>query len=170
MFIIGITGPSSSGKTTISKKLGKKLDAKLVHLDNYWKYHNAKIPSRNDWKKWEHPSSINFNKLYEDIIKLEKIHKRKKFIIIEGFHILYNKQIRDIFDLSIYVKVPNHLIIKRRVNRFGPENNQKWYSKNIVIKAYKKYIEPTKKYADLVIKGNKDINKNIKEILDYIKK
>ena len=42
-FVIGISGPSGAGKTTIGKKLAKKLKAKLINLDDYWKYHNTKI-------------------------------------------------------------------------------------------------------------------------------
>ena len=165
-FIIGISGPSSSGKTTIAKKLTKTLKAKLIHSDDYWKYHNTEIPSRKDWKKWEHPSSINFEKLHKDILKV----KNAKFIIVEGFHMFHNKKIRDLFDLKIYAILPNSLIVKRRLDRFGSEDNQEWYSKNIVVNSYKKYGEPTKKYADLVLKGNDDINKNLKKILSYIKK
>jgi len=66
--IIGITGPSGSGKTTISKKLAKKLKAILINSDNFWKYSNTNIPSRKEWKKWEHPSSIDFNKLYKRLL------------------------------------------------------------------------------------------------------
>lgn len=163
-FIIGITGPSSSGKTTISKILAKKLKAKLIHSDDYWKYHNKNIPSRKEWKKWEHPSSINFNRLLKEIAK-----SKNRIIIVEGFHMLHNKKVRKLLDLKIYIDIPNHLIIKRRLNRFSHKDNQKWYSKNIVVKSYKKYGEPTKKHADLYLLGTKEINKNVKRVLDYIK-
>jgi len=52
-FIIGIAGISGSGKTTISKRLAKKINAKLVHLDDFWRYHKSiKLPSRKEWIKW----------------------------------------------------------------------------------------------------------------------
>ncbi|MBI2043867.1 AAA family ATPase [Candidatus Pacearchaeota archaeon] len=163
-FVIGITGPSGSGKTTISEILTKRLKAGLMHSDDYWKYHGRKIPSRKEWKKWEHPSSIDFKRLERDIVKL-----KNKIIIVKGFHMLYNKKIRDILDLKIYADIPKSLIVKRRLDRFGHEDNQEWYSKNIVVKSYKKYGEPTKKHADLHIMGTENINKNVKKILDYIK-
>jgi uridine kinase len=169
-FVIGMSGPSGAGKTTIGKKLAKKLKAKLINLDDYWKYHNTKINLKKDWKKLEHPSSIDFSKLYNDIIKSKEDSKQKKFILVEGFHLFYNKKIRNLFDLCIYITVPDHLVVKRRVDKFGPEQNQEWYSKNIVIKCYKKYGEPTKKHADLIIRGEENINKNIKKILACLKK
>ena len=60
--------------------------------------------------------------------------------------------------------------VKRAFEKFGEKDNQKEYSKNIVIKSYKRYGEPTKTYADLILKGHKDINKNLKKILVYLKK
>ena len=168
--IIGITGPSGSGKTLISKTLTKKLKAPIIHLDNYWKYKTAvKIPSRKEWRKWEHPSSIDYQKLKKDIIKIVKT-TNKRIILVEGFNMFHDKKIRDILNLKIYISIPDHLIVKRRLKKFGKKDNQEWYSKNIVTKSYKKYGEPTKKYADLVLYGNKNVNDNIKKILEYIKK
>ncbi len=168
-FVIGISGPSSSGKTTISKILAKKLKAQLIHLDDYWKYHGEKIPSRKEWKKWEHPSSMDYERLLEEIIRIFKI-KQSPFIIVEGFHMFYDKNIRGILDLKIYSTIPNSLIVKRRLERFGFGDNQEEYSKNIVTKSYKKYGEPTKKYADLIINGTENINENVERILGAIKK
>lgn len=170
--IIGIAGPSGSGKTTISKILAKKLKAKLIHLDNYWKYDDVnKIPPMKKWKKgiWEKPSATNFKKLLEDI---KKIRKSKDFsnILLEGLHTFDKRKIRKIIDFKIYVSLSDSLIVKRRLKKFGDSNNQEWYSKNVVIKFYKKYGEPKKVYADLILNGENNINSNIKKIIDSVKK
>lgn len=166
-FIIGIAGISGSGKTTISKKLAKKLNAKLIHLDNYWKYRRAtKLPSRKEWEKWEHPNATKFNKAIKEITKL----KNNKYVIIEGLHPFNNLNLRKLLDFKIYYFIPNNLVIKRRLKKFGYGDNQIEYSKNIVIKAYKKYGEPTKRYADLILKGDENIDENLKKILKCIKK
>ncbi len=168
-FIIGISGQSGAGKTSISKRLAKRLNARLIHLDDYWKYKNDKINLKTDWKKLEHPSSINFSKLYKEIIKSKK-ESKNKFIIVEGFHMFHRRKIRSLCDFSIYITVSDDLTIKRRVKKFGLKQNQAKYSKNVVIKCYKKYGESTKKYAGLIINGDESVSKNIKKILNYIKK
>ena len=139
--IIGIAGPSGSGKTLISKKLAKKLKAKLISLDNYWKYNRVlKIPPIKEWKKglWEKPSATNFDKV------LKNINRLKKNIIVEGLHTFNDKKLREMFDFKIYVDIPDSLIIKRRLKKFGKKDNQEWYSKNIVTQFYKKYGKPKK--------------------------
>ncbi len=170
--IIGIAGPSGSGKTTLAKKLAKKLKAKLIHLDNYWKYNDVnEIPPMKKWKKgiWEKPSATNFKKLLKDI---KKIRKSKEFsnIILEGLHTFDRRKIRKIIDFKIYVNLSDSLIVKRRLKKFGHSNSQEWYSKNVVIKFYKKYGEPKKVYADLVLNGEKDVNSNIEKILTSFNK
>ena len=170
--IIGIAGPSGSGKTTLAKELAKKFKAKLIHLDNYWKYNDVKeIPPMKKWKKgiWEKPSTTNFKGLLEDI---NKIRKSKGFsnIILEGLHTFDRRKIRKIINFKIYVSLSDFLIVKRRLKKFGNTDNQEWYSKNVVIKFYKKYGEPKKVYADLVLNGEKDVNSNIEKILTSFKK
>ena len=108
-FIIGIAGISGSGKTTISKKLAKRLNAKLIHLDDYWRYHKAtKIPSRKEWKKWEHASATNFNKALKEIVKL----KNNKCIIIEGLHTFNNSNLRKLLDFKIYYSISSTFKIR----------------------------------------------------------
>jgi len=170
--IIGIAGPSGSGKTTLAEKLSKKIDAKLIRLDNYWKYNDVnKIPPMKKWKKgiWEKPSSTNFNKVLKEIKRIKE-SKNPSNIILEGLHTFDKQKIRKIIDLKIYLSLSDSLIIKRRLKKFGKADNQEWYSKNVVIKFYKKYGEPKKVYADLIIKGEDDINKNIKKILACLEK
>jgi len=170
--IIGMAGPSGSGKTTIGKMLAKKLKAKLIHLDNYWKYNDVdKIPPMKKWKKgiWEKPSTTNFKKVLEDIKKIKK-SKNYPNILIEGLHTFDKRKIRKIIDFKIYVSLSDSLIVKRRLEKFGKANNQEWYSKNVAVKFYKKYGEPKKIYADLILNGEKNIEENIKKILTSLNK
>jgi len=163
--IIGIAGPSGSGKTVLAKKLSKKINAKIISLDDYWKYHGKKIPSRKQWKKWEHPSSTNFRKVLKKIKEIEKF----PYIIVEGLYPFEKNKLKKLIDLKIYIDIPKNLIIKRRLDKFGEADNQKWYSENIVLKAYKRYGEPKKIYADLILNGEENLESNIKKILKRLK-
>lgn len=86
-------------------------------------------------------------------------------IIIEGFHVLSNKSIRDFLNLKIYIDLADNLIIRRRLEKFGTGDNQEWYSQEIVIKSYKKYGKPTKKYANLKLSGTDSISVTIEKII-----
>ena len=163
-FIIGITGISGSGKTTIATNLRKTLkNTKIIHVDNYWK-EKKKIPkSFEKWKKWEHPSNINFKKLHKDLTNLKE-QKKYNFIIIEGNLLFYYRKIRNLINLKIYLEIQDKLVTIRRIKKFGLKDNQEKYSKEIVTKEYKKYGDPTKKYTDLKFKGTKKPNDIIKKI------
>ncbi len=168
-FIIGITGVSGSGKTTIGMNLKKILkNTKIVCVDDYWKERKRIPKSFEKWREWEWPSSINFGKLHKNLIQLRG-KKKYKFIIVEGNLLFYYKKIRDIIDLKVYLKIPNKLIIERRIKKFGVEDNQEKYSKEIVVKEYKKYGELAKKYADLSFKGTEPSNCITKKIIKKLK-
>ncbi len=154
-FIIGISGISGSGKTLLTKELIKKIKIdKIIYVDDYWKKHKSIPKSVSKWREWEKPSNIKFDKLYKDILRLKK---KGYNLLVEGFYLYYKKDIRDIIDFKTYITLPNKLVIKRRINKFGYGNNQEFYSREILIKEYKKYGKPTKKYADLILNGTKPI-------------
>ena len=161
-FMIGISGISGSGKTLLTKELIKKIKiSKIIHIDDYWERHKSIPKSVSKWREWERPSNIKFSKLYKDILKLKK---KRCNILVEGFYLYYKKEIRDLFDFKIYITLPNKSVIKRRIDKFGLKNNQEFYSREILIKEYEKYGKPTKKYADLILDGTKQIKKNVIKI------
>jgi len=169
-FIIGIAGISGSGKTTLGEYIKKRLkNTKMIHVDDYWEGGADGLQkSFEKWKKWEWPSAINFKKLYEDLIRLRN-NKEYEFIIAEGFHLFYHKKIREIIDLKVYLKIPEKLVVKRRIKKFGYKDNQEIYSKEIVVKEYKKHGKPTEKYADLKFEGTESLANITKEILKSLK-
>ena len=185
---IGISGPSGSGKTTICENIKEKFNSQIIYLDNYWK-DPRNFPILQGRKNWELPGNLNFTQLYDHLMKLKNgqtvnldkrvygIHLNKttvkpsKVMIVEGFLLFYDKRIRDIIDYKIYIDVPDEEIIKRRMNRDRRSKiPDEFYYRKIVVKEYKKYGLPTKKYANLVIDGMKPINQIIIEIENEIKK
>ena len=185
--IIGIAGGTGSGKTTIAKELSsdfKSINVSVIKQDSY--YYDLKDLNFEERCKinFDHPNAIDFPKLKNDLISLkngEKIevpiynyntHTRDKdvkiidkhqIIILEGILSLVNKEIRNLMDIKIYVETPDDIRIIRRIKRdifkrgrdFDSITNQ-YYSS--VRPMHKKFVEPSKKYADIIIpEGGKNL-------------
>jgi uridine kinase len=185
-FFIGITGGSGSGKTALARELKKYFDKKasIFHLDNYQKF-GEKLPEICGMKNWDHPRSINWNKLLKDLLLLkkgktiiiksrdqrtlkkikEKVFRPSEIIIIEGYFLFYKPSIRKLLDFSVYLKASDDTCIKRRT-KF---KNTK-YIQNILLPMYYKYIEPTKKFADLVLNTEKlSIKQCCKKVISHLR-
>lgn len=182
-FLIGIAGGSGCGKSTLSYRLKNKYPnlIEIVHFDDYQKEENE-VPFFKGIRNWDHPDAINFKSLHFDLIKLidnneievmtkssvlnptyeEKGRirhtlKPKKIIIVEGYMTLYDQQIRDLFNLKIYLDIPITESMKRR-NKIT-YNDESEYNTKILIPMHRRYVEPTKKLTDIsidAVKNNKD--------------
>lgn len=182
---IGIVGPSGAGKSTLCKTL-KKNSKQYEHikLDNYFKQPRT-FSKKFGFSNWELPSNLKFNVLLYHLKKLKagKIVKTKtfpktkgskpepltlrpqKYILVEGFMLYKNKEIRDFLDRKIYLNVPKKMMIKRRKIRFGKKHVNE-YDVKVAIPEFLKYGVIQKKYADVVI----DASKSQKEILKKVQK
>jgi uridine kinase len=180
MLVVGIAGGTGSGKTTVVKEIVKRLpkdEVAIVPQDSYYK-DNSHIPmeERHDIN-FDHPSSIEFKLLVEHIAQLKKgipIHQPiysyltctrseetitvepKNVIIIEGIMILQNTRLRDLMDIKVFVDADNDDRLMRVVQRDIEERGR---SVSKVLKRYEdtvkpmhlQFIEPTKRYADIII-------------------
>ncbi len=176
--IIGITGGSGSGKTTIVRKISEIIpDFLFIPQDNYYKtaeyMNNKNITAFN----FDHPDAFDTDLILAqlkalkdfkpiDMPQYDFVHHRrmeetvtiqpKKLIIFEGIMIFFNKKIRDLLDLKLYVDTPDDIRFIRRLERDTTERGRTVES---VIKQYLEvvrpghyeFIEPTKMYADLII-------------------
>jgi uridine kinase len=183
MIIIGISGGSASGKSTLSKKIinffsKKKIVVEHLQLDNYYKDLKFLSKSERNSKNFDHPDSIDFKLFYQHLTKLSlgnyidtptysyKTHLRKNktnriekvdLLIIDGLFILLKEKIRDFFDLTIFLDVNSDSRLLRRIKRdvkerSGNKNYIRDRFKNIVEPMHQKYVEPSKKFADMIVK------------------
>ncbi|MFM1534692.1 uridine kinase [Helcococcus ovis] len=184
--IIGVCGGSASGKTTIVDKLKKQYDNDLVVLghDFYYKAHNELSYFQRAELNYDHPSAFDTDRLIEDIKKLKNgeeiyrpvydytIHNRsdevvlvkpKPVIVVEGILILENKELRDMMDIKVFVETDADERILRRIQRDVMKRGRSLES---VINQYRDtvkimhdtFIEPSKKYADIIIpRGGQNI-------------
>ncbi len=171
-FLVGIAGGTGSGKSTACYALEEKYPGKIsvLHFDDYHKNTNN-IPVNFGLKNWDHPKAINFSKLRADLNKLKSLKSvviqtkdrrinpeykykgrvpikiiPKEIILVEGFLCLFDSKVRKLFDLRVFLDLNHETRIKRR-NKF----KDAIYLNKILIPMHNKYVEPTKRYADIII-------------------
>ena len=176
--LIGISGGSGSGKTTIVRKLSEIAGEFLViPQDNYYKsatfVNNANITAFN----FDHPTAFDTDLLFEQLSALKRgepvqmptydfvgncrrvetvLLRPGRLVVLEGILILAEKRIRELLDLSIYVDTPDDIRFIRRMKRDIAERGRTVDSVvqqylEVVRPGHYEFIEPTKAFADLII-------------------
>jgi uridine kinase len=184
--LIGIAGPSCSGKTTIIKEIVKN-NSHIVRLkvDNYWKDKNT-FPKVLGYRNWDRPENIKFDVLAKNLTDLKagrktevpickkgqfdrnELIKPTQIILVEGFLLFADKKTCDQLDLKIYIDIPKEVSIDRKIKR----SHRDWpaekyvkiateYSHKVYWPEYKKYVRPFKQQADMILDGTADIQDNV---------
>lgn len=198
--IIAVAGGSASGKSSIVKHIDQyfKDDLIVIGHDNYYKAHDDISFEQRAKLNYDYPDAFDNDLFYKDLIKLQNneaidmptydytIHTRSKkkirinptkIILIEGILVLENKKIRDITDTKVFIDADSDVRLKRRILRDTKERGRSLESVleqyiNQVKPMHEKYVEPTKKYADIIIprgaKNTKGIEILIRHITDMI--
>jgi len=173
IIVVGIAGGTGSGKGFIAKKLLEQLsDAKHVEMDDYYfgldlfPDNNFDHPRTFDWRmfKMQLEQMKNGSKIFKPKYDFTK-HKRAGFewfepsdiLIVEGMWIL-NEKVKDLVDVKVFVDAPTDKRLERKIKRDLEERQR---TKESVIEAFnnfaepmfKIHVEPTKKFADVVIKN-----------------
>jgi len=181
-FLIAIAGGTGSGKTYIAKKL-QTIDPNRISIvshDNYYK-DRSDIPIADRKKlNYDEPSALDNDLFAEQLKQLKKgisvdmpqydfsTHTRKTdtisfsatpIIIIEGILILENADIRDLFDLTIFIDVDSDIRLARRLERDVGERDRTFQESinQYLVSAqpmYDLYVEPGKDYSDLIVQNN----------------
>jgi len=195
--LILVGGGSSSGKSTISKRIIEKLSAYQVATvchDRYYKDLGHLSPKEIKDYNFDHPDAIDHTQLIRDIrtaLNSETIrvpvydfvtHTRKplpeeippsEVIIVEGIFALFFSELREIADLKIYVDVQSDICLVRRIRRDIAERG---FTIDLVLDQYlqtvrpmhEAFVEPTKKYADIVIPGDRSFEKALRMIDGFV--
>ena len=199
MLIVGIAGGTGSGKTTVVKEIVKMLPRERVAVipqDSYY-YDSSHIPFEERQKiNFDHPSSIEFSLLTKHVEMLrsgqcieqptysyltcsrqpETIHvEPADVIIIEGILILTDEKLRNMMDLKIFVDADSDDRLARVIIRDMAERGR---TAEAVLKRYaetlkpmhEQFIEPTKRYADLIVPQGGQNKVAIKILTMYVKK
>jgi uridine kinase len=197
MTIIGIAGGTGSGKTTVVRKIAKALPphyAAVIPLDSYYNDTSDLTPEERKAINFDHPDAFDWKLLTDHIKKLkngeaieqptysyiesnrqkETIHvEPKPVIIIEGIMTLHYKKLRDMMDLKIFVDTDNDVRLIRNIRRDVVERGR---TVDMVLDRYEKvlkpmheqFIEPTKKFADLIVPWGGENKTGINILKSYI--
>ncbi len=178
--IIGVTGGSGSGKTSVSRALLDHFpnhSIMILEQDAYYKDQRHLTFEERLKTNYDHPFAFDTELLVKDLNKLlnyqsiekpvydyaahtrsEKVihQEAKEVIILEGILILDDPKMRDLMDIKIYVDTDDDVRIIRRIKRDIQERGRTLDSVinqylSEVKPMYHQFIEPTKRYADIIV-------------------
>lgn len=178
--VIGVTGGSGSGKTSVSRAILETLPNHSILLfeqDSYYKDQSQLSFEQRLNTNYDHPLAFDTDLLIEQLEQLmmyqsiekpiydyeahtrssEVIHQEpKEVIIVEGILILEDERLRDLMDIKVYVDTEDDIRIIRRIKRDMEDRGRSLDSVidqylSVVKPMHQQFIEPTKKYADIII-------------------
>jgi uridine kinase len=197
-YVIGITGGSGSGKTSLIRALRKEFSTEVLCIvcqDDYYHPREQQIPDTKGIRNFDLPTSVDLDALYEDLQQLEegKAVKRKEYtfnneekeardlvfkpapvIIVEGLFVFADAKLFQRFDLSVFIHAKENLKVIRRIKRDQLERNYPlddvlYRYQNHVLPAFEKFIAPFREEADLVINNNHDFNAGLEVLKAVVK-
>lgn len=178
--IIGVTGGSGSGKTSVSRAIFDSLNGHsllMIQEDSYYKNQDDISFDERVKVNYDHPNAFDTDLLIEqlgDLLEGKAIdipvydyvqHTRskktvhvepKEVIIVEGILVLNDPRLRDLMDIKIFVDTDDDIRIIRRIQRDLEERGRSLQSVidqylSTVKPMYHQFIEPTKRYADIIV-------------------
>ena len=199
MTIIGIAGGTGSGKTTVVRKIVEALPphyVSVVPLDSYYNDTTEMTEEERHAINFDHPDAFDWKLLIKQVNELRKgnaieqptysyilcnrlpetVHvEPKPVIIIEGIMTLLNKKLRDMMDLKIFVDADSDERLIRNIQRDTVERGR---DVKMVLDRYlevlkpmhEQFIEPTKRYADVIIPQGGENKKGIEMVCKYIER
>ncbi|HAJ98794.1 MAG TPA: uridine kinase [Bacteroidales bacterium] len=180
MLIIGIAGGSGSGKSTVVKKVVKRLSkdsVSVIYQDSYYKDNGHLTAEDRSKINFDHPSAIEFSLLVKHLDMLRQgleipmpIYSYltcaraketipvlpKEVVIVEGILILQNPRLRERMDIKIFVDADGDDRLMRIIYRDIKERGRSFievleHYERFVKPMHLQFIEPTKRYADIIV-------------------
>jgi len=189
MFLVGIAGGSGSGKTTFAKKILHRVAKEsaahvaLLHQDSYYLPSPPAHLRVHGEPNFDHPGAFDWDLLKDHLSRLKKgervespiydYHTSRrtpktesvgpcKTVLMEGIFTLWDVEVRNLFDLKVYLNVDSDIRFIRRLHRDVRERGR---ALDTIIRQYydsvrpmhHEYLEPTRQYADIVVGEETDI-------------
>ena len=186
ILVIGIAGGSGSGKTTLMKNLIEKFGPQVTVLshDNYYKRHDELTYEERCLLNYDEPAAFDTSLMVYQLDQLRHgqsiecpvydftVHNRsnetiridpERVIIVEGILIFENRELRELMDIRVFVDTDADVRLCRRIKR---DVNKRGRTLESVLTQYQEtvkpmhemYVEPSKKYADIIVpEGGKNL-------------
>jgi uridine kinase len=194
-FVVGLGGPSGSGKSTVAKRVASRLNGHVISMEVYSIEMNHLPLEERAKLNYDAPNAIDMQLLEShirdyaagkaieapiyDFAEHLRVRDRrehipaKSLLIVEGILALHFAQLRQHFDLSIYLEAPDEVCFRRRKVRDITERQRslefiRRQYENTVLPAQRQYVLPSKDYADLVLESEVDLATLEKSLYDAI--
>ena len=179
ILVIGIAGGSGSGKTTLMTRLVERFEDSITVLrhDSYYKRHDDMTYEERCQLNYDEPNALETELMVQHLDQLKNgqaidcpvydftVHNRssdttrvepRKVIIVEGILIFEDEALRDLMDIRIFVDTDADIRLCRRVKRDVNKRGRSLESvltqyQQTVKPMYEKYVEPSKKYAHILV-------------------
>ena len=198
MLILGIAGGTGCGKTTVVNQIIKELpedEIGIISQDSYYKANDHLSFEERELINFDHPRSIDFELLTQHLKELKEgksinqpvysfvhhnrtgdvIHTHpRKVMIVEGILIFTNPELRDMFDIKIFVHADADERLIRRLRRDIAERGRDLEEvlaryQNSLKPMHEQFIETCKRYADVIIPQGGHNNAAINMLVKFIK-
>jgi len=195
--IIGIAGPSSSGKSELSRQVAASLPGTaIVSLDSYYRGMEEIPLEARKRVNFDHPDALDWNLLHEhlrtvaaglafeepvysfaDYARTSRSRRIEpgEYVIVEGLFVLYWPELRDMLETKVYVETDPGVCFNRRLSRDVAERGRTPQS---VIEQYERtvrpsaewFVYPTAKFADLAVSGEQPLEESAAAVLRALRR
>lgn len=197
-FLVGITGGSASGKTLFIRQLLDSFPSERICLlsqDNYYRERHLQPKDSKGVANFDMPESLDLDAFARDVARLHAgetitlkeytynnpnvVPKMLEFrpapvLVVEGIFVFYREDIRNQFDLKVFIDADEHIKLSRRIRRDGVERGYDmddvlYRYEHHVAPTYDRYIRPFKSEADLIIPNNQHFSRGLEVLVHYLK-
>ena len=193
-FLIGIAGPSCSGKTEVSRRLARILRAPVLALDHYYKDLKHVPADQRASRNFDAPDALDSDLICKHVLNLKQGHNVEQpvydfsqhvrsdsthciegadFVLVEGLFVLYWREVRDHLDFRIYISTDHETCLARRIYRDVRERGRteeavRTQYKTTVLPMAELYLTPSKVHADMVLNGISPVKESVYSILVHV--